>query len=389
MASDNTDNYSRIDPRYKKMALERIVRESLFTDPTLTDEISKIKILKSSENVKLKETVLNSIANAFDSNFVDFVDVVDGIMTYTEGEYLILSSIDTKVDEFNQEWVSVFYFMPSGTDESILTEALDALANTLNNKANFGLWANIKTKEMENSLFGYLSGFTIKKTNWTFATASYAAYGIQQLHAYGSRMFEDEKFSSKTLTKILSDNLGYLNDNPPSINELVREGINIYINKLTPRLQEVFAPVENEKGFYFTVPLKQGGSNDCTVLYLVPYTNPILGAGLYFNSMLPGVVPKNQALKLSQRLNIVVIDEDHDLTYQTTPKISGAWCTEPSGISDEFYIIKYSGFIPFAVPENFTVSEQIEGIVREIYASWPTFNEQITFNKITNSELLS
>ena len=75
MASDNTDNYSRIDPRYKKMALERIVRESLFTDPTLTDEISKIKILKSSENVKLKETVLNSIANAFDSNFVDFVEL--------------------------------------------------------------------------------------------------------------------------------------------------------------------------------------------------------------------------------------------------------------------------------------------------------------------------
>ena len=388
MQSEDNDNYNRIDPRYKKLALERVVRKSLFADPSLTDEISKTRIFKSSENEKLKETVLNGIKNGFDKNFMELVEIVDDVLIYREADYYVASTIDTKVDEFNQEYITVSFVMPSATDESVMTESLDSLANTMNNKSNYGLWLNFKTKEMENSLFGFMSGFTIKKSNWTLATDRHAAYSIQQLHAYGSKMFEDENFTSKTLTKILSDNLGYINDNPPVIDDMVRDGIHNYINKLTPNLREVFSPAENDKGFMFTVPLKQGSSNEHTVLYLVPYNNPILGVGLYLSSLLPGLVPKNQALKLSQKLNLVILDDDHDLSYYTTLKVSGSWCTQPSRVSEDYYEVKYTGFIPFAGPENFTLSEQIDGIVREIYASWPTFNEQITFNRITNTGAL-
>jgi hypothetical protein len=121
------------------------------------------------------------------------------------------------------------------------------------------------------------------------------------------------------------------------------------------------------------------------MLSFQPMTHKILGSGLLVSANLPGALPKNQSVALARKLNL---GTDDDVTVHTTPKLMGSWSSKTVGDFNEMVSMSYNGFIPFAEPANFTISEQIEGVVREIYVSWPTFNEQIRFNNITKGEYI-
>lgn len=380
MVVPSNNFFQNMDTRYKSLALRKIYRDAVFSDPSLSEEFRKPIVLKFKDNDKIKDSVINSILTSFNNDFRDFVSVEDQTLLYTEGEYTIVASVHPMVDEFNEDWIFIAMIMPALSDSAVMTESLDSFANTLNNRSGYGLWTNYKSDAGDNTMFAYMSGITIKKSNWSLRTDSFASYSIQQLHAYGSKMLEDDNYSSRTLTKILADNIAYANTAKVELDELSQQGVFDFINRLSPRLQSALTVEPDRQGYKFYLPLREGKVNKSTTVRLTPWVNPILGGGLFVSAELPGILPKNELAKIVKKLNLG--DTDDELIIHTTPKLVGSWAADLVGMEDEWVSVSYNAFIPFGEPHNFTLSEQIEGIVKEIYTSWPKFNDQVLFSKL-------
>jgi hypothetical protein len=289
------------------------------------------------------------------------------------------------LDEFQEEWIFIAMMMPSVNDNTMMLESLDSLADSLNARSCYALWINVENDSDNSSIFTFMTGFTIKKSNWSLTTDKYASYSMQQLHAFGSYTISDDDYSSKTLTRIISDSMSFSNQSTHSPESIIAAGLNGFMTKLSKRLQSALSIQYDRDGFKFKLPLKDSNSNSDTTLSFQPMTHKILGSGLLVSANLPGALPKNQSVALARKLNL---GTDDDVTVHTTPKLMGSWSTKTVGDFNEMVSMSYNGFIPFAEPANFTISEQIEGVVREIYVSWPTFNEQVRFNNITKGEYI-
>ena len=62
MPNKSSDNYFKnINASYKKIALERIYKKAVLSDPMLSDEFKKPIMLRMTPNDKLENIVLNSI----------------------------------------------------------------------------------------------------------------------------------------------------------------------------------------------------------------------------------------------------------------------------------------------------------------------------------------
>lgn len=377
----NYDLLAALPENYRKTALWEMYRESIISDPKIAEEfLSSVKLSEIGEESKeAASNLLKGIRNSFPEEFEDNLRYNDeGIVLYEE-PYLVVGKTDLYKDEAGEEWVLFFSVIPMMFEIEDRDDSLESHLNDLNSRSIIGAWVNFYNEEENTDNIALLSGFTMKRRHWTRDSDLYASNLMLQSLAYVTEVQSETKTIGKAESQQKIWNIEYENSNQKTSAELITKSLSDYKNKLRKELQIALTIEPVDKGYVIKVPLKGHIRHAMAELYIIEYENNVMGKGMLLGACLPGMLGKTSSIKMANRLNF---DMDQEETIHTTPKLAGAWHASQMEDDSEWYNLYYNSFIPFNEPSNFSRFMHIEGLVREVTTSWPKVDTEIQFNSI-------
>ena len=383
---DEASLLDKLNVNVKKQALREIYRQSLILDPTVTQAfLSPIK-LNDHQDSELQNKLLKGVLSNFPDDFEEILlSTEDGFLLNDQG-LVTVGGVSLLKDEIGKIWV-LFAAATPIQDQSITDANVDSVLNSLNLTNNFGIWAQLNTGEEDSAnelTTALLNGFTTKLEDWSTNAEALAAHLVIQLNAYASHNILANPEKSTTLTKLLLHNMEF-NDQHYNSNDKqnLSNALNSYLTKLKAPLRDSLAIQEIENGYKVKVPLKSVTNHSQVELNLLTSEYSVLGKGLQLQATLPGLLPKNSAMKIAKKLNL---DDTESSNVHTTPRLNGPWSSHISRHDQNWSSLVYKGFIPYSDPSHFTLTDHIEGFVREVCTSWPKVDQEIMFNLIVERE---
>ncbi|MFM7088492.1 MAG: hypothetical protein ACKOW9_03095 [Candidatus Paceibacterota bacterium] len=382
---ENENLLDKLNVSIKKLALTEIYRQSLLNDPKIREAFLSPLKLTEHENPSMAAEIAKGILATFPDEFAEQLTITDGGFLLNDNDIVTFGGVSLLKDELNRTWA----LYATGTplqDTELTVNSIDSIINELNNDNDFGVWANLKEDDQSETEPGVIliNGFTAPLEEWTYQADRLASHLTIQLSAYASHNILKQPQQSRTLSKIILQNMEYNESNPENNGkENIYQALNTYLTKLKAPMRHSLSVQELDNGYKIKVPLKSVTKHSQVEILLLDTEHSVLGKGLHLSAKLPGLLPRKSALKVAKKLNLSTGSSDN---VHTSPKLNGPWSSIKTHHDTNWCSIAYKGFVPYTDPDFFTLADHIEGVVREVCTSWPNVDQEIMFNLIMEED---
>lgn len=361
-------------------ALARLHRLALIEDPQLRARFAAPVRLESAPLGNV-DAYLQSIANFVPRHFAEHVTIDDGAIQLRSQEVGAAGAVEAFVDESGNEWILFIATSGNYWDANQAPPNLGMFVHELNTSTAGSVWIHVV--DGDSAVVMLATGFTVRSSAWGPAACELASLQLAQVHAQVAARSADDPSDVSTLlyTKSLVLEQSAQSETP-DLAAQVQYGADAYITGLPADMRNALTIERFDTAVVFKVPVSgRFGVTEVACLVAVAEHNTY-GPGISFEIGLPGSLPASSAITLANRLNY---DPDGN-TIHTTPWLFGPWRAVSIAEGLDRFGLRFFGFRAAISPDFTTVSDHIEGLIREACVSWDRVDSEIAFQNIVERQ---
>jgi hypothetical protein len=364
-------------------AIEFIRRQSLMNDRVIQAMFCSSVNLTRDETIDT-ETLINAVAASFPTSMRERFQSTGSGFTYEEAGVAVFGSTMPYRDDRGEEWVVFAAGTPIASSDPSEVVNVNRYVNNIN-KQVIGLACASTISDSGDHTAFLLTGFTIPRAQWSEASSKLAGHLTLQVHAQANqflRASDSEEQPSGSETYLVTLAMEHAVNSTVAGKIRMGQAVQEYLSSIPAdmRLALQVGGRKNGETIVIAVPLSSRFGSTYAECFIRAGQHDLLGSGFFLQALIPGSLDPDSALNLASRLNAGDIESSQ--TVHTSPRLLGSWTAFQPQETSQRHRFAYIGFLPNAGPDFSGLASHIEGLIREVCASWARVDEEIAFQAI-------
>jgi hypothetical protein len=367
----------------KAAAIEFIRRQSLMNDRVIQAMFCSSVNLTRDETIDT-EALINAVAEHFPTSMRErFLSIGYGF-TYEEAGVGVYGTTMSYRDDNGEEWIVFAAGTPIASSDPSKVVNMNGFVNNIN-KQVIGLACASTISDGGDQTAFLFTGFTIPRAKWGKATSELAGHLTLQVHAQANqylRASASDEQPSGSETYLVTLAMEHAVNSTVADEIRMGQAVQEYLSSIPADMRLALQVGERQSGetIVIAVPLSGRFGSTYAECFIRAGQHDLLGSGFFLQALIPGYLDPDTALSLASRLNAGDIESSH--TVHTSPRLLGSWTAFQPQETSQRHRFAYIGFLPNAGPDFSGLAEHIEGLIREVCASWARVDEEIAFQAI-------